>query len=131
VRAESRAETLLPWLLVLYACTSLVHFTHNAEYLSAYPNLPPDWSRGTVYGAFALVCVPGLAGWLLYRRGAPRTGLALLYMYAALGLGALLHYLRAPFPRHTALMNVTILAEAVAALALLANLVLLTREPSP
>ena len=130
VRGERRAARVLPWLLILYACTGLGHFTHNAEYLSAYPNLPPGCSRGEVYFAFVLVCIPGLFGWLLYRRGAVRAGLTLLYIYAGLGFAALLHYLRAPLHRHTALMNVTILAEATTALALLVNLVFLTREPS-
>lgn len=130
MRGDHRAARLLPWLLILYACTSLGHFTHNAEYLSAYPNLPPHCPRGEVYLVFGLVCLPGLLGWLLYRGGAVRAGLTLLYVYAGLGLGALLHRLRAPFHRHTALMNVTILAEATAALVLLVNLTFLTRESS-
>jgi hypothetical protein len=130
VRLETRAARVLPWLLVICACAGAAHFAHNAEYLSAYPNLPTDWARGDVYLGFALVSVPGVLGWLLYRGGASRAGLALLYMYACLGFGGLLHYARAPFHRHTAVMNITILAEAAAALALLADLVVLTREAS-
>jgi len=114
--AASRA---LPWLLVLLAAASLVHFTHNAEYLHEYPNLPA-WSRAQVYAAWCLVSVPGLLGFLRYRAGRP-LGLPLLALYAALGFAGLLHYTRAPFSHHTAGMNLSICAEAAAAALLLAD----------
>jgi len=105
----------LPWLLGLYGAASLVHFAHNAEYLALYPHLPPSWSRADVYLAWCTVTALGLAGFVLYRRGSPRAGLALLGAYAALGFAGLLHYTRAPLAHHTRAMNLTIWAEVASA----------------
>src|SRR5215469_12243644 len=80
------ARQLIPWLFALYAAASLVHFTHNAEYLAQYPNLPASWtprwstwhgaaSRRSVCSALcstapgviasASPCWPSMAGWVL------------------------------------------------------------------
>ena len=48
-----RANQTLPWVLILYAAATLLHFAHNAEYLAQYPNLPVSWSRADVYVACA------------------------------------------------------------------------------
>lgn len=111
----------LPWLLALYAGTSLVHFAHNAEYLAQYPNLPASWTRGEVYLAWCCVTAVGLLGYVRYRRGFSRTGLALLAVYGVVGFGGLLHYTRAPMTHHSAGMNLTIWAEFAAAALLLLN----------
>jgi hypothetical protein len=121
------ARRLLPWLLLLYSGASLLHFAHNAEYLAAYPNLPPGCSRHAVYLAWCAVAAVGLAGWLLYRGGWRRAGHGLLALYACLGFAGLLHYLRAPFHRHGAVMNLTILAEVATALVLLLDVGWLAR----
>lgn len=39
----------LALLLCLYCAGSLIHFVHNAEFLTDYPNLPESWSRSGVY----------------------------------------------------------------------------------
>jgi len=121
--AASAASRALPWLVLLYAAASLVHFAHNAEYLHAYPNLPP-WSRGEVYAAWCAVSAAGLCGFLAYRAGRP-LGLPLLGLYAVLGFAGLLHYTRAPFSHHTAGMNLTICTEVAAAALLLADVLVL------
>ena len=36
-------------LLFLFGACSLVHFVHNAEYITNYPNMPTSWSRNDVY----------------------------------------------------------------------------------
>jgi hypothetical protein len=117
-----RANGALPWLLLLYASASLLHFAHNAEYLAQYPNLPPSWSRADVYLAWCAVTALGVAGYLIYRRGHRAAGLALLSVYAGLGFGGLLHYARAPVDHHSTMMNVTIWTEVVAAALVLMNL---------
>ena len=117
-----RLGRALPWLLLFYAAASLLHFTHNAEYLAQYPNLPASWSRADVYAAWFAVTVPGIVGYLLYRRGHRRVGLTLLSLYAALGFGGLLHYTRAPVGHHSALMNATIWTEVGAAVLVLVSL---------
>ena len=114
-----RTRKFLPWALASYGLASLVHFVHNAEYLSRYPNLP-DWlSTSEVYGAWCGIAVLGVVGYTLYRRGHVFSGLSLLVLYTSLGFDGLLHYRRAPLAAHSAAMNLTILSEvAAAALAL-------------
>jgi len=120
-----RLSASLPWLFALYVAATLLHFAHNAEYLAQYPNLPTTWSRAEVYAAWCCVMTVGLVGYVLYALGQRRVGLTILGLYAALGFGALLHYTRAPMTHHSAMMNVTIWAEAAAGTLLLANVVLL------
>ena len=121
-----RSARMMPWLLALYAAASLLHFTHNAEFLAEYPNLPAAWTRADIYLAWSCVTAIGVFGYALYRRGLRRIGLAVLGIYGALGLDALLHYTRAPLAHHSAAMNFTILTEAVAAAVLLINLASVT-----
>lgn len=111
--------TALAVLIVLYGAASLLHFTHNAEHLALYPNLPPSWTRAEVYLAWGAVTVPGILGFCLYRRGHAGSGLALLAGYALLGFAGLLHYTRAPWSHHSAAMNLTIGLEVAAAACLL------------
>jgi uncharacterized membrane protein len=119
-RAASR---LLLGLLLLYAVASLLHFAHNAERLSLYPNLPPSLTRASVYGAWCALGALGLLGYGLYRCGLARLGLTLLLLYALCGFDGLLHYQRASFAAHSPMMNFTILTEVCAA-ALLCGAVL-------
>lgn len=111
---SSERTTLLP-LLVIYGLASLVHFTHNAEFLAEYPNLPRSWSPAHVYLAWVGMTAVGIVGWLLLSRGVRLAGLFVLALYAILGLDSLGHYVLAPLSAHTAGMNATILAEVTAA----------------
>jgi len=106
---------LLFLLLAVYAMASLVHFVHNAEFLSDYPGLPTSWSRGGVYLAWIGMTAIGALGALLVYRRRDSIGLILLAVYAALGLDSLGHYVVAPLSSHTAMMNTTILLEVGAA----------------
>jgi len=110
-----RARRMMLWLLALYAGASLLHFTHNAEYLAQYPNLPASWTRADVYLAWCCVTAVGLLGYLLYCDRFPRVGLTLLAIYGGLGFDGLLHYTRAPVAHHSAGMNLTIWVEVAAA----------------
>jgi hypothetical protein len=106
---------LLFLLLALYAAASLIHFVHNAEFLSDYPGLPPSWSRAGVYLAWLAMTAVGAVGALLVSRAHVVKGLLLLAIYSALGLDSLGHYVMAPPSAHTTMMNTTILFEVVAA----------------
>ena len=130
VSPTERASRALPWLLVLYAAASLLHFAHNAEYLAQYPNLPASWSRGDVYLAWCCLTILGVVGYLLYVRGNRTVGLTLLTLYAVLGFGGLLHYTRAPLTHHSSMMNLTIWIEVAAAVSLLANVALVAGHKS-
>jgi hypothetical protein len=123
--ARERAKWVLPGLLMLYAAASLLHFAHNAEYLAQYPNLPYSWSRADIYIAWCCITTLGVVSYLLYVRRNRAVGLMFLALYAVLGFGGLLHYIRAPLTHHTSMMNVTIWAEAVAAALLLTNVAIL------
>src|SRR6185295_12580791 len=114
-----RRSNALMVLGVVYAVASLIHFAHNAEYLSAYPNLPAWLTRAEVYVAWLAITAVGATGYALHRRGGTLLGLGLIGVYAAIGLDGLLHYGRAPFAEHTAAMNGTILFEVAAAACLL------------
>ena len=118
-------------LLLLYLVASLAHFTHNAEYLSDYPNLPPWLTRGGIYLAWIGETLLGILGYVIYRSGWRLIGLALVGVYAAFGFDGLLHYTRAPFDAHTSAMNFTILSEvAAAAFLLIRGVMLATRKNS-
>jgi len=124
------AGRALPWLLLLHGAASLLHFWHNAEHLADYPNLPRSITEASVYAAWLAIVSVGLAGFLAFHRRYIVIGLGLLALYAALGLGGLLHYTRAPMSAHTIGMNLTIWAEvgtAAAVLAVVAWLAMRTR----
>lgn len=118
---DGGASRGLGWLMLLYAATSLLHFAHNAEYLTDYPHLPAWLSRASVYLAWCAVTLLGVTGYVIYRRAHHRLGLLLLGVYALIGFDGLLHYGRAPFSMHTGMMNFTIWAEVFAAALLLAG----------
>ena len=113
--SSSRIRRVLPALLLLYGVASLVHFTHNAEFLAEYPNLPVWLTRGQVYVAWVGITGVGVLGYLLARAKYELVGFRVIGVYAALGLDGLLHYGRAPMAEHTVAMNFTIWFEVLAA----------------
>src|SRR5690349_19553794 len=115
---RNTSPALLASVLV-YFVASLVHFVHNAEFLHESPNMPESLTRLGVYLAWLVVTVVGATGYLVYRLRAPRAGLALLAVYAALGYAGLDHYVVAPVSAHTFVMNATIAFEVVTASILL------------
>jgi len=115
---DRNRKTLLT-LLLTYCMASLVHFIHNARYLSDYPNMPAAWSAVDVYGAWIGLTAIGATGWILLSRNYERSGLLILSVYALLGLDSLGHYVLAPFADHSATMNTTIMFEVLAAASVL------------
>ena len=111
----------LPLLLVLYGIASFVHFWHNAEFLTDYPNLPAWLTPVQVYAVWLGVTAVGVLGYCLWRGRWRRFGLVILALYAAIGFDGLLHYVRAPLGAHTGTMNLTIWSEVVAAALVLAT----------
>ena len=118
-----RKSFALEALLLLYLAASLIHFTHNAEFVHVYPNLPAWITRSSVYLAWLAITAVGLAGYLLHRYSRRLAGWVLLCVYAAVGLDGLLHYTRAPISAHTHGMNFTIWFEVMVASLLLLYLV--------
>jgi hypothetical protein len=107
-------------LAVVYCAASLIHFVHNAEYLAEYPNMPLWISRSTVYATWCGITAVGIAGLCLaHTRFAP-IGLLLVAICATFGFDGLGHYALAPISSHTAVMNLTIWFEVIAAALLIA-----------
>jgi hypothetical protein len=116
--APPGSRWLLPALLA-YAAASLFHHVHNATFLGAYPNLPAWLSPAQVYAAWAVVTAVGVLGYLLLRSRHALSGLAVLGLYAVLGLAGLDHYARAPVAAHSHMMNLSIGCEVTTAVLLL------------
>ena len=108
-------QKILLVLLLIYGAASLIHFVHNAEFLSDYPGLPTSWTRAGVYFAWVGLTIVGVVGWVLVNSRYHIVGLLILAIYAALGLDSLGHYVLAPLSEHTVAMNSTILFEVVTA----------------
>jgi uncharacterized membrane protein len=126
---NKRAGKWLGLLALLYTAATVVHFIHNAELVTEYPNLPASLTRAGVYFALLVELTVGAVGLALYRFGWRRMGLLFVGLYALLGLDGLLHYTRAPFMAHSAAMNSTILIEVTAAAALLCGVIAALARP--
>jgi hypothetical protein len=114
-----RTDLLLAAVLA-YTAASLFHFTHNAEFLDDYPNMPAWLTRARVYGAWLGVSAVGALGVALVVARQRLVGLSVLAVYALLGFDGLAHYSLAPVAAHTVVMNLSIWLEVLAAAALLA-----------
>lgn len=114
----SRFPRHLLWLSLLYCLASLVHFTHNAEYIAFYPNMPAWLRREDVYVAWLAVSAVGLAAGVMWTLGWQAPALLVLGVYGALGLDGLAHYTLASCSEHSLAMNLTIWFEAAAGSAL-------------
>jgi hypothetical protein len=93
---------------LLYGAASFLHFWHNAQYITFYPNMPAWLTNGQVYMAWAAINSIGIAGVILYFFQYRLACLALLGIYGAFGFGALGHYALALCSQHTLAMNLTI-----------------------
>jgi len=118
-RRANHLPKLLLGLTAAYFLTSLGHFSHNAEFICEYPNLPAWLTRAQVYAVWAAITSVGVVGLVLMRKKYMATGLALLAVYATLGFDGLGHYAMAPIELHPLVANITILSEVAAAALLL------------
>lgn len=115
-------------LVLVHAAASLVHFAHNATFLTDYPNMPAWLSPAGVYAVWLAQTAVGAVGMLLVLRGR-MIGLALIAVYAVLGFAGLDHYVLAPISAHTLAMNATIWLEFASGLLLLTFVVWRIRSP--
>jgi hypothetical protein len=109
------------WVFVaLYFAASLAHFSHNAEYIAFYPNMPLWVTREKVYLVWLAITGVGGLGFALLRLRWTVAGAVCLLAYGALGLDGLGHYWLALCSEHSLAANITIWAEALTGLALAA-----------
>ena len=107
------------WMLgVLYFGASLAHFSHNAEYIAFYPNMPRGLTREQVYLVWLAITAIGAMGLAFVRLRWTVAGALCLLVYGALGLDGLAHYSLALCSEHSLAANVTIWAEALTGSAL-------------
>jgi hypothetical protein len=110
-RMNSLPNRTLLALVLVHTVASLVHFVHNATFLADYPNMPEWITPGGVYAVWLGEAAIGALGVILFLRGRTMIGLALIAIYAVLGLGGLDHYTLAAISAHTLAMNATIWLE--------------------
>ncbi|MGV3742912.1 MAG: hypothetical protein ACO1NO_11450 [Burkholderiaceae bacterium] len=120
-RPAFRLPSHIPWLAVLYCIASLLHFSHNAEYISYYPNMPSWLTREHVYLVWAAVTSVGVAALLLHRFGWPLASVICLAVYGSFGFDALGHYSLARCSQHTLAQNLMIWFEVAAGAGLLSS----------
>lgn len=125
-------QSLFPkpiWALsAVYFMASLIHFSHNAEFIVFYPNMPNWLTREKVYLAWLAVSGVGVAAVLAARVGWPVIAAIFLAAYGALGLDGLGHYTLALCSEHTLATNLTIWFEVASGLALLLSGALLAKR---
>lgn len=107
----------------MYFAASLAHFSHNAEYIAYYPNMPGWLDRENVYLAWLVVTAVGVGGLVATRMRWRGIGAILIAAYGALGLDGLAHYTLALCSEHTLVTNITIWAEGVSGTAPAAGIV--------
>ena len=115
----SAAPKYFSSLYAIYFLASLAHFSHNAEYIAFYPNMPASLTRETVYVAWLAVTGVGVLGLVLARFGWHAMAAAVIAAYGALGLDGLAHYTLALCSEHTLTTNVTIWFETITGASLL------------
>ncbi len=107
------------WVLAaIYCGASLIHFSHNAEYIAFYPNMPAWLTRENVYIAWLAITSVGVVGIVLSLVGFPLAAAVCIGIYGLFGLDGLGHYALALCSQHTFAMNFTIWFEVVAGAAL-------------
>ena len=110
------------WLLVLLVInigTSILHYVDNILFFHTYPE--PHWINPQIIDAFWFVMTPfAVLGYLLYSKGLRRYAYLCLYLYALMSLLVVGHYRYGSMWEMSMKMNLLIMIEAIAAVALIA-----------
>jgi hypothetical protein len=114
-----RKHQLLAAATIAYCVASLLHFAHNAVFVSEYPKLPSSITVVVICWTWLAITSIGVIGWWAVGTGRVALGLALIGLYACFGFDGLAHYSVAPLSAHTIGMNATIAFEVLAAAILL------------
>src|SRR5437868_9429962 len=113
VQAQSALMTFSPVRRHLWACialyftASLIHFTHNAEYIAFYPNMPASITRESVYLVWLAITSVGVLGAGFMLAGWRTLAAVCLAAYGTFGLDGLGHYTLALCSEHTLAMNLS------------------------
>ncbi len=114
---SSQARRILFWLVAANVVASIFHYVDNVINFRNYPE--PTWLNPHLVDMAWFVMTPfGLAGCLLHLEGRKTAAYACLQIFAAMNLLVLGHYLIAPPWKIAFRINLFILLEAAAAVAL-------------
>ncbi len=122
------SEATVRRVLVASVAITALHYSHNYIEIDRYPQ--PDWvHRETIYIAWFLLTLAGIAGYLLYRDGRNFAAGLYLLMYSYTGISSLGHYPYGSPGDFTTVMHLFIWTDALAGAAVAATAVriLITR----
>ena len=95
----------------------MMHYLDNILFFHDYPE--PAWITTHYIDAFWFIMTPvGIGGYLIFLKGRLNIAFAMFYLYSAMSLLVLGHYFYAPIWNLSVHINVLILMEAFAAIAL-------------
>jgi hypothetical protein len=90
-RLKAPSTATVRWILIGSVLVTALHYTDNAISIADYPQ--PGWiHRETVYLAWSLFTLVGVAGYMLYRSRRTAEGGLYLFVYSYTGLSSLGHY---------------------------------------
>lgn len=113
-------------LLIATVVTSILHYVDNVVFFHLYPE--PVWLKAQVVDVFWFIMTTvGVAGYLLWHRGAKRLGITALVAYCMMNMLSLGHYLYAAPWDISFRINLFIWVEVFAATLLLFAVVLTAR----
>lgn len=109
------------WLLVLLAVNigaSVLHYVDNIVFFHTYPE--PPWISPQIIDAFWFVMTPfAVLGYVLYGKGLRAYSYLCLYLYSLMSLLVLGHYRYGSMSEMSLKINLLIITEAFAAVALI------------
>ena len=106
-------------VLAINVLTTILHYADNIAFFHTYPE--PHWINPQIIAAFWFVMTPiAFVGYVLYGRGSHPYSYLCLYLYSLMSLLVLGHYRYGSVSELPFRINLFILAEAFAALALFA-----------
>jgi hypothetical protein len=117
MRANQLYRSTKVWIAIFLVC-SLIHFVHNAVFLTDYPGLPQTWKPSGVMAVWLVMGALLVSGGIALKRGRPVIGTILLAIAVIMGFDSLAHYVVAKLTAHTFVMNLTIFLDVGAAILL-------------
>ncbi len=119
-------------VVVTSILVTALHYTHNYLAIDEYPQ--PEWiHRETIYVAWSLLTLVGIAGYMLFREGRQVAAGLYLVVYSYTGTSSLGHYLYGDAADFSTTMHLFIWTDAIVGSLVLgcALWILLARRSAP
>jgi hypothetical protein len=112
---KAPSTTTVRNVLIASIVITLLHYTDNYVSIDEYPQ--PGWIHGqTIWLAWSLFTLVGIAGYLMYRDGRPGAAAVYLLVYSLTGLSSLGHYQSGSIDEFTTRMHVFIWTDGLVGL---------------